>query len=108
MAINTVKATINGVEHSLTYNGSSGKWEATLTAPSASSFNNSGGYYGVSVTANDTAGNSTTVNQSDGTLGDDLQLFVTEKVAPTISAIELVPNPVDAGQTYIIKVTVSG
>lgn len=87
MAITQVKAMINGVEHTLTYNGTSGKWEATLTAPSTSSFNNSGGYYGVSVTANDNAGNSTTVNQSHPTLGEDLQLIVKEKVAPTISIV---------------------
>lgn len=85
--IETVKATINGVEHNLTYNGSSGKWEASLTAPSLSSYNQSGGYYGVSVTATDNATNQTTVNQSDPTLGDDLRLTVVEKVAPTISIV---------------------
>lgn len=85
MAIQTVKATINGSEYSLAYNSSSGKWEATLTAPSTSSYNQSGHYYGVSVTAEDDHGNSTTVNSSDSTLGSSLQLVVKEKVAPVIT-----------------------
>lgn len=85
MAINTVKATINGTEYSLTYNGVSLKWEATLTAPSGSSFNLPGGYYNVSVTAVDSATNSTTVDATHATLGSSLRLAVVEKVVPTIS-----------------------
>lgn len=85
MAISTVKATINGIEHSLTYNSGSGKWEATLTAPGLSSFNQPGGYYDVSVTATDTATNITTVDSSDVTIGSQLELRVIEKVIPTIS-----------------------
>ncbi len=87
MAIQTVKTTINGQEYNLTYNSTSGKYEATITAPSTSSFNETGGYYGVAVTATDTAGNSTTVNQTDSDLGEDLQLVVKETVAPTITII---------------------
>ena len=87
MAISTVKATINGTEFSLTYNGSSLKWEATLTAPSGSSYNLAGGYYGVSVTAVDSALNSTTVNSTDATLGASLRLVVKEKVIPTVPII---------------------
>lgn len=86
MAVNTVKATINGSEYTLTYNSTSGKYEATITAPSTSSYNNnSGHYYPVSVTATDEAGNATTINDQDATFGDDLKLRVIEHVAPTIS-----------------------
>ena len=42
MAIKTVKAVVNGQEYSLTYSSSSGKWEATLTAPGKSSYNQDG------------------------------------------------------------------
>ncbi|MDP4152608.1 MAG: Ig-like domain-containing protein [Bacillota bacterium] len=87
MAIQTVKATVNGTEYSLTYNSTSGKWEATLTAPSTSSFTKSGGYYGVQVAVTDNAGNTTTVNQSDATLGTSLRLTVKEKVKPTITIV---------------------
>jgi hypothetical protein len=85
MSVQTVKATINGQEYTLTLNSSTGKYEATVTAPSKSSFNNSGGYYPVSVTATDDAGNSTTVGASDATLGTSLRLVVKERVAPVIS-----------------------
>ncbi|MHB1154060.1 MAG: Ig-like domain-containing protein [Eubacteriales bacterium] len=85
MAINTVKATINGTEYSLTYNGTSLKWEATLTAPSLSSYNQSGGYYNVSVLATDSANNTTTVDASNATLGTSLRFVVVEKVIPTIT-----------------------
>ena len=86
MAVNTVKATINGQEYTLTYNSSTGKYEATITAPSTSSYNNNAGhYYPVTVVATDTAGNSTTINDQDSTFGDDLKLRVVEKVAPVIT-----------------------
>lgn len=81
-AIKTVKATINGQQYTLTYNSQSGTYQATVTAPSKSSYKQSGGFYDVSVTAEDTAGNSATVNSKDATLGSKLKLVVKEKVAP--------------------------
>ena len=51
MAIKTVQATINGQTYTLTLNSTSGKYEATVTAPSKSSYNQSGHYYGVTVKA---------------------------------------------------------
>lgn len=85
MAVKTVQAVINGVTHTLTLNSSTGKYEATITAPTKSSYNQSGHYYGVTVTATDDAGNSTTKNATDSTLGTSLQLRVLEKVAPVIT-----------------------
>lgn len=85
MAISTVKATINGQTYTLTYDGGSGTYKATVTAPTSSSYNQIGHYYGVSVTATDTAGNATTKDATDGTLGASLKLSVKEKVAPVIS-----------------------
>lgn len=86
MAVQTVKATINGIEHDLTYNNSSGKWEATLTAPGKSSYNREGHYYDVTVTATDDAGNMGTANSlSSGAVGEALRLVVKERVKPTIS-----------------------
>lgn len=85
MAIKTVQAIINGVTTTLTYNSTSGKYEATITAPSKSSFNLSGGYYPVTIKATDTAGNTTTKDASDTTLGASLRLVVKEKVAPTLA-----------------------
>lgn len=85
MAIKTVQAIINGVPTTLTLNSSTGKYEATITAPTKSSYNQSGGYYNVTVKATDTAGNSTSKDATDATLGSKLKLVVKEKVAPTIT-----------------------
>ena len=86
MAVKTVQAIINGVTTTLTYNSGTGKYEATVTAPSTSSYNNNDGhYYPVTVKATDEAGNVTTKNDTDVTLGNSLKLKVKEKVAPVIT-----------------------
>ncbi|MBR3552996.1 MAG: hypothetical protein IKN72_06375 [Clostridia bacterium] len=85
MAISTVTATINGQSVTLTLNSTTGKYEATVTAPSASSYQQSGHYFPVTITATDTASNVTTADPSHATLGDDLKLYVKEQVKPTIT-----------------------
>ena len=85
MAVQSVSAVINGQTVNLTYNAESGKYEATVTAPTGSSYPREGHYYPVSVTATDDAGNSTTVDDTDATLGAALRLQVKEKVAPVIT-----------------------
>lgn len=86
MAVKTVQAVINGVTTTLTYNSNTGKYDATVTAPSASSYNvNDGHYYPVTIKATDEAGNVTTKTDTDATLGDSLKLKVKEKVAPVIT-----------------------
>ena len=98
MAVTTVKATINGQEYALTYNNTSKKYEATIPAPSQTSgMNNNGsgpgvgtlaqgkGYYPVTLTATDDAGNTTTIDDTDNTHGQALRLKVKETVAPVAS-----------------------
>lgn len=85
MSVKSVKAIINGQSYTLTLNTSTGKYEATIAAPAKSSYTQSGHYYNVEVQATDDAGNVTTKNASDATLGSSLQLKVKEKVAPTIA-----------------------
>ena len=86
MAVKTVQAVINGTTVTLTYNSSTGKYEATVTAPSKSSYNvNSGHYYPVTIKATDEAGNTTTKTDTDATLGGSLKLKVKEKDAPAIT-----------------------
>ena len=53
MAVKTMQAIINGQTVTLTKNSESGKWEATITAPNRSSYNQSGHYYPVTVKATD-------------------------------------------------------
>lgn len=84
MAVKTVQYVFNGQTYDLTLNASTGKYEATVPAPNKSSYSQDGHKYGGSVIATDDAGNSTTINQSDATLGANLLLRVLEKVAPTL------------------------
>lgn len=85
MSVQSVKATINGTEYTLTYNGTSGKYEATITAPGNSSYPLAGHYYPVTIVAKDDANNSTTVDSTHATFGSAARLTVVEKVKPTIS-----------------------
>ncbi len=86
MALSQVKARINGVEHVLTYNAGTGKYEKTITAPNVTSYNvNAGHYYPVTVEATNTAGTVATVNDVSPTVGPSLRLLVKEKVKPTIA-----------------------
>lgn len=84
MAIKQVRAKVNGTWHTLTYNESTGKYEATITAPGATSYNQSGGYYNVTIEATNTAG---TVGTADAGTLDDLKLVVKERVAPVITIL---------------------
>ncbi len=86
--IKTVKVTINGQAYTLTKNTSTGKYEATITAPSLSSYNNNDGhYYPVKIDAEDQAGNTVSANDTHATLGASLKLKVKEKVAPTVTKL---------------------
>lgn len=79
MAVKTAQYIFNGQAYNLTYNSTSGKWEATVTAPSKSSYNQPDHVLGGTVKATDVAGNTTTVDQSHATLGAPLKLRVKEK-----------------------------
>lgn len=85
MSVKTVKAVINGTTHTLTYSSSSGKYEATITAPNQSSYPETNHYFNVQLTAEDDAGNETTIDSTNPTLGDNLKLYVKEKTPPVIT-----------------------
>ncbi len=86
MAINTVRVQVNGTWVNLTKNATTGKYEGTIAAPAITSYNvNSNHYYPVTVEATDLAGNVTTENDTDATLGNSLKLYVKETTKPTIS-----------------------
>lgn len=84
MAISTVRAQVNGTWHTLSYDSASGAYKATITAPGQTSFNQSGGYYNVTIEATNTAGTKGTANATTLT---GLRLVVKEKVAPTITIL---------------------
>ena len=79
MAIKTVRAQING---QLTLNPSNGRYEAEITAPSVTSYNQPNHYYNVTVEATNDAG--TTVSAS-GTTIPGLQLQVRERIKPVVT-----------------------
>ena len=85
MAVKTVQYIFNGQTYNLTYNSTTKKYEATVTAPSKSSYNQTDHVLGGTIKATDQAGNVTTVDQTHSTLGASLKLRVKEKVAPVIS-----------------------
>lgn len=83
MAIKQVRAQVNGQWYTLTLQ-SNGRYEASITAPGATSFNQPGGYYNVTVEATNTAGTAGTADA--GTL-DGLKLYVKETVPPVITIL---------------------
>lgn len=84
MAISQVRAKVNGTWYTLTLNSGTGKYEASITAPGATSYNQSGGYYNVTVEATNTAG---TKGTADGSTLTGLRLVVKERVAPVITIL---------------------
>ena len=85
MAVKTVQYTFNGQTYDLTLNSSTGKYEATVTAPGKSSYSQTDHKYGGTLVATDEAGNSTTVAETHASLGESLKLRVLEKVAPVLA-----------------------
>lgn len=84
MAIKSVQAIVNGQAYTLTYNSSTGKYESSITAPGKTSYNQSGGYYNVTVKATNDAG---TVGTADASTLSGLKLVVKERVAPVITIL---------------------
>lgn len=108
MAISTVKAIINGTTHDLKLNSSTGMYEASVSAPTETSYNNnSGHYYPVTIKATDSAGNVTQVTDSDATFGSTLKLRVKETVAPVITITNPTESEVTSNTTPIVKFTVT-
>ena len=79
MAVKTAQYIFNGVTYTLTKNASTGKYEATATAPSKSSWAQTDHVLGGTVKVTDEAGNTTTVDQTHATLGSSLKIRVKEK-----------------------------
>lgn len=85
MSVTRAQAIVNGVTINLTKNSGTGKWEATGTAPSRSSYGQEDHYYSVTLKAWDDAGNVTEIDATDSELGQALRLVVKEKVKPVIT-----------------------
>ena len=87
MAITKVRVKINGTWTNLTKN-SAGKWTGSVTAPASTSYNQSGGYFPITVEATNSAGTVTTVDATDTTLGSVLRLVVKATTKPVIKLVQ--------------------
>lgn len=104
MSVKSVQAILNGTAYTLSLNSYTGEYEATLTAPNESSYNNNAEhYFPVTIKATDDAGNVTTINDTDSTFGNNLKLQVKETVLPAI----VISNPTDSEITSNAKPTVN-
>ena len=83
MSITTVKATFDGQEYTLTFNGTTRKYEAVIV-PAKTSPNEEGGYFNTEITATNDKGGST---PTDGTNIPGLRLAVQEEIPPTIQLL---------------------
>ena len=84
MAIKTVRVQLNGTWTSLTKNAATGDWEGSVTAPGATSYPLSGGYYPVTVEAANDAGTTATATAASM---EALRLVVKERVAPVVTVV---------------------
>lgn len=84
MAITQVRAQINGTWYTLTATGTAGQYTAQITAPGATSYNQPGGYYNVTVEVTNTAG---TTDYADASTLEGLKFYVEERVAPVITIL---------------------
>lgn len=104
MSVKSVIAILNGTTHTLSFNSSTGDYEAILTAPTNSSYNNnSEHYFPITIKATDDADNVTVVNDTDATFGNSLKLRVLETVLPVI----VISSPTDGEFTSNSKPTVN-
>lgn len=84
----TVKATVYGQEYTLTYNSSTGQYEAEATAPSDSSYqHNDGHFFPVTISSTDEANNTTVISNTDDSFGENLKLFARENIKPKVTDI---------------------
>lgn len=85
MAIKSVALTLNGQNYTLAKDTSTGKYKASITAPTNSSYNQADHVYAMVLKATDQANNITTIDKSHATFGAKMKLDVNEKVAPVIT-----------------------
>lgn len=108
MAISTVQAIINGATTNLILNSATGLYEANLTAPAETSYNNNAGhYFPITIKAVDSAGNQTVVNDTDSKLGNKLKLRVLETTLPAITITSPTEDEITGNATPVINFTVT-
>ena len=89
MAMESVSLDLNGQVYTLDYDSSTKKWKKTVTAPTASSYNQTDHVYAMTLKAVDVAGNVTVIDKTDSAFGNLMKLRVKEKVAPAIAELTI-------------------
>lgn len=91
MSVKQVQAIVNGQTYTLTpvTVGSNGAFSTTVTLSAGSNT--------ITIVAKDSAGKTTTITRT----------VKYDPNPPKITAASVTPNPVDAGKTYVISVTVT-
>lgn len=105
MAVTKVRVKINGTWSTLTNSGTS--WTGTITAPNTTSFNQSGGYYPVTVELTNDAGTVTTYDTNSAAFANDLKLYVKEKIKPVITLSQPTNGAYVTNNKYPIKFKVT-
>lgn len=103
-------AMFNGQKIVAVYDESTGLWTAEMTAPDVSSWNQPNHVYTVSLHAEDDAGNTTSVDSTDETYGDQLKIRVMERTAPIATIVSPTMNSVlgDSTQDMVLELTDEG
>lgn len=107
MALKTVTLFLNGTTYTLSRNSSTGKYEATITAPTKSSYSQTDHKYAMVLKAEDQAGNVTTVDKNNTAFGSEMLLDVNEKVAPVIAITKPGAGAYLTSQTVAIQFDVT-
>lgn len=87
MALDKVEYSLNGQTYLLSKDPADGKWKASGTAPTKSSYNQPGHKYPSVLKASDQAGNVTAIDQNDSVFGEKMLIDVDEKVQPVVIPI---------------------
>lgn len=85
MALQKVEYSLNGQTYTLTKDASTGKYKASGTAPTKSSYSQQDHKYASVLKASDQAGNVTTIDKNNSEFGSKMLIDVNEKVAPVIT-----------------------
>lgn len=108
MATNVAKAyaVLNGQKVNATYDEATGLWSVEMTAPAESSWSQPDHVFGVTLYAEDEAGNEATLGPSDTTYGDQLKIRVLETTKPTARITYPTPDAVLGSATQVIVLEV--
>lgn len=107
MAMKTVTLSLNGRTYTLTKDASTGKYKATITAPTKSSYSQTDHKYAMVLKAQDQAGNVMTIDKNNATFGAKMLLDVNEKVAPAIAVTKPSTGAYLTSQTVAIQFDVT-